>query len=675
MICQRNTIVVGFLIIIISVVALVFSDGIDAAAQTKSPRSVSENRKKSHASDAETIVYATFRPANWDVFYFASRGSQPKRLTDDPGLDYDAVLSPDGRWVVFCSERRGNPDLYVLDLQHEGPPRLLIDSDSMEDQVTFSPDGKSLAFVSDRDGTADIFVIPFTPEKTQRGGKAVNLTRHDGGELRPAFSPDGKKIAFSTDWDAAPTGPPAERSRQGEIYTMDANGKNVTRLTRAPGWDGSPKWSPDGKTIYFYAKRDEKIFRIWAMDADGTNARAISPTGMTALSPTITADGRIAFATRIGKADSTDWKIVSVALDGSDQRFESDKSNNYWIPDINARSGAMVCHGPGPFKKDAIPREAAENLLSEGPLLVASSPEYPRLPNRMLALYPIRKFGVSVDPTGQKLALTDSFYSSQYLAVTDLDGGKEQIIHDRKDRKVVPPIYVPTWSKDGEWIAFMAGLPFGGPKEENDVWKIRPDGSGAVNLTPNTPGSDGFADFSGDGRSIVFRSGRTGNFDVYLMNSDGTNVRNLTNHPAYDSFPAFSPFNDQIAFSSNRDGVPEEKTGVKSFEIYTLDLNPDGSPGKLQRLSNNPGQDSHPRYSPDGKWLVFSSERGGINDEEPLVQELFFMPQTYGELYAIRLSDLKTVRLTHNKWEDGMPTWGASRQDLKSAGPTSSASN
>ena len=675
MICQRNTIVVGFLITVISVVALVLSDGIDAVAQTKSPRPVSENRKKSHASNAETIVYATFRPGNWDVFYFASRGSQPKRLTDDPGLDYDAVLSPDGRWVVFCSERRGNPDLYVLDLQHEGPPKLLIDSDSMEDQVTFSPDGKSLAFVSDRDGTADIFVIPFTPEKTQRGSKAVNLTRHDGGELRPAFSPDGKKIAFSADWDAAPTGPPAERSRQSEIYTMDANGKNVTRLTRAPGWDGSPKWSPDGKTIYFYAKRDEKIFRIWAMDADGANARAISPAGMTALSPTMTADGRIAFAARIGKADSTDWKIVSVALDGSDQRFESDKSNNYWIPDINARSGAMVCHGPGPFMKDAIPREAAENLLAEGPLLVASSPEYPRVPNRILALYPIRKFGVSVDPTGQKLALTDSFYSSQYLAVTDLDGGKEQIIHDRKDRKVVPPIYVPTWSKDGAWIAFMSGLPFGGPKEENDVWKIRPDGSGAVNLTPNTPGSDGFADFSGDGRSIVFRSGRTGNFDVYLMNSDGTNVRNLTNHPAYDSFPAFSPFNDQIAFSSNRDGVPEGKTGVKSFEIYTLDLNPDGSPGKLQRLTNNPGQDSHPRYSPDGKWLVFSSESGGINDEEPLIQELFFMPQTYGELYAIRLSDLKTVRLTHNKWEDGMPTWGASQKDMKSAGPTSSARN
>lgn len=647
MIRKHGAFVFALLITIVSAVSWMLLDGLNTTAHTRN-----------HKAPPETVVYSTFRPSNWDVFYFAGAGSQPKRLTDDPGLDYDAVLSPDGRWVVFCSERRGNPDLYVLDLQHEGPPRLLIESDYFEDQPAFSPDGKTLAFVSDRNGNADIFKIPFTPEKTVPLSKATRLTDHEGGEFRPSFSPDGKKIAFSTDWDVAPTGPPAERSRQGEIYTMDADGKNLKRLTNSPGWDGSPKWSPDGRTIYFYAKRDGK-FRIWAMDQDGANQRAISSKDLTsALSPAVTPDGRIAFAVKIGAADSTDWKIVSVAPDGSDQRFESDKSNSYWIPDFNAKTGAMVCHGPGPIKKDDTPREAAESLLSEGPLLTANAPELVNLPDRTVALYPERKFGVTVDPTGQKLALTDSFYSSHYLAVTNLDGSQEQIIFERKDRKVVPPVYVPSWSKDGAWIAWMSGLPFSGPKEENDVWKMRPDGSGNINLTPNTPGSDGFADFSGDGKSIVFRSGRTGNFDIYLMNADGTNVRNLTNNPAYDSFPAFSPLNNQIVFASNRDGVPDAKSGMKTFELYSLDLNADGSPGELRRLTNSHGQNSHPRYSPDGKWIVFASEQGGINDEEPLIQELGFMPQMYGEIYAMRLSDLKTFRLTHNKWEDGMPSWG-----------------
>ena len=53
---------------------------------------------------------------------FASAGAAPRRLTDHPGLDYDAALSPDGRWVVFTSERRGNPDLYALDIEGGGEP-------------------------------------------------------------------------------------------------------------------------------------------------------------------------------------------------------------------------------------------------------------------------------------------------------------------------------------------------------------------------------------------------------------------------------------------------------------------------------------------------------------------------------------------------------------------------
>jgi hypothetical protein len=98
---------------------------------------------------------------------------------------------------------------------------------------------------------------------------------------------------------------------------------------------------------------------------------------------------------------------------------------------------------------------------------------------------------------------------------------------------------------------------------------------------------------------------------------------------------------------------------MKTFDIFTLKVNADGSPGELRRITTSPGQDSHPRYSPDGLWLVFSSEAGGINDEEPLLQELFFSPQSYGEIYAVRLKDLKTVRPTHNKWEDGTPSWGS----------------
>src|SRR5215510_8351561 len=143
----------------------------------------------------ERLVWQALKPTNWDVYYFSGPKAEPRRLTDDPGPDYDAVFSPDGRWAVFTSERRGNPDLYAIDLQAGGTPRLLIDSPAMEDQAAISPDGASIAFMSSHGGNADIYILPFDPSSTQSIDKATNLTRHSGGDFRPAFSPDGKQIA------------------------------------------------------------------------------------------------------------------------------------------------------------------------------------------------------------------------------------------------------------------------------------------------------------------------------------------------------------------------------------------------------------------------------------------------------------------------------------------------
>src|SRR5688572_17283459 len=108
-------------------------------------RSAPASESAATQAAAERIVYSSLRPGNWDVFYFASAGAAPRRLTDHAGLDYDAALSPDGRWVVFTSERRGNPDLYALALEGNAQPRLLVDSPAMEDQVAFSPDGTTMA--------------------------------------------------------------------------------------------------------------------------------------------------------------------------------------------------------------------------------------------------------------------------------------------------------------------------------------------------------------------------------------------------------------------------------------------------------------------------------------------------------------------------------------------------
>lgn len=565
----------------------------------------------------ERIVYTALRPINMDLYLFDSPGAEPRRLTDHPALDYNPVFSPDGRWIVFYSERRGNPDLYALDLQNPDLPILLAESEAMEDALAFSPDGKWLAFVSTRDGNADIFVMPFQPNSPKAWVQAVNLSRHPGGDFNPAFSPDGKQIAFSSDRDGY---------RSSSIYLMRADGSDVRRLTESSGWNGSPAWSQDGQWIYFYFKRDggQGIYRV---KADGSDQKRVFSGH--ALSPAVSPNGRLAFA---GQQNGR-WLIFSVAEDGSDRRYESDWQHDYWAPAFDPKSGRMVCHGAGDTGKGPMLQAPVP-----GPFLIDNQVQV-QLPDRLLELWAIRGSFASLDRTGTQLVFSEHF---KRLVISRLDGSGQHVVFD-------PPresVWRPHWSKDGQWVAFALGPTFAKPSAKVDIWKIRPDGSQAINLTTGSTANNGFPYFSPDGRQIFFRSGRDGNHEIYLMNSDGTNVRRLTNNEATDTMPAFSPDGKQIAFVSNRDG---------DHEIYTLNIEKDGKPGELRRITNSPGFDTHPAYSPDGKWLVFTSQRGRLNDEEPLLT--VFNPQPYGEVYAVRLADKMVVRLTHNKWEDGTPTW------------------
>jgi TolB protein len=668
---KEGTVNIRIAVVSVALIALATGSGCRNASIPPSSQS---------SGGRERLVWQALKPTNWDVYYFSGSQAAPKRLTDDPGPDYDAVLSRDGRWVVFTSERRGNPDLYVLELEKGGEPRLLIDSPAMEDQAAISPDGMSIAFMSDRDGNADIYVLPFTPTATQSLDKAAKVTDHAGGDFRPAFSPDGTKIAFSSDRDTAVAGHPFfsfTRQREGDVYVADRDGTNLRRLTNAANWDGSPAWSADGKTIFFYSGRDHTVgppsspilgqeggFEIWAMDAGGANPRRITPKGTEALSPSVTADGRIAFATR----DSyKDWSLASVKADGSDMRRESDGKTNYWNPSASAGTAGLVCHGVGPTDVET---QAVEAILGPGPLL---SPDFPvefiagEIPGGALALYPMRHTtGLAPHPLRNEVIVTIEDEKGSRLVRANFDGAAQTDLFFEAGIGIVAAVDNRTrlfdikYSNDGNLVTFTKGVFFGALTDSADVWTMRPDASSRVNLTQASGAAakvnEGMSTFSPDGKRIVFRSSRNGNLNLYVMDADGKNVRQLTDGPWRDNFPVFSPAGDAIAFSSDRDGAKDAR-GNRTFDNYLLQLTPDGGPGALQRLTTDPGQDSHPYFSPDGKWLSYTSERAGINDEEPVVQEVVFAPQMYGEVFIHRLSDGKTVRITHNKWEEGTSFW------------------
>ena len=135
---------------------------------------------------------------------------------------------------------------------------------------------------------------------------------------------------------------------------------------------------------------------------------------------------------------------------------------------------------------------------------------------------------------------------------------------------------------------------------------------------------------------IAFMSKRDGNSEIYVMDINGDNQRNLTNNPNNDSSPSWSPDGKRIAFVSDRDRDAHFIPGLFTSEIYVMDA--DG--GNQQNLTNDPKDDRSPSWSPDGERIAFTSNRDGDD-------EIFLMDPDGGN----------QRRLTNNRHDDYSPTW------------------
>ena len=257
-------------------------------------------------------------------------------------------------------------------------------------------------------------------------------------------------------------------------------------------------------------------------------------------------------------------------------------------------------------------------------------------------MHGVRGFFPALTPDGDVLStILDVAESTVPLSRCALDGSKRKIVFE-SDAGISWGVSV---AAEAGWFVVAVGDLFASGEANVDLWKVMLDGSGATNLTADVPGNDALPYVSANGSCIVFRSGGDGGGKVFRMDAAGQGRSRLTQEDAIETMPALTPDGEWVVFSTNRG------RGNKLWIQRS-----DGSDGRFlepERLEV-PDTSMHARFSPDGAWVVFTSDRGGYNDEWPLTPR----PQPYGDMWAAPVAGGPAVRLTHNKWEDGPCDWG-----------------
>lgn len=219
------------------------------------------------------FVVTSMRTGNTDVFTVDPTTGDARNLTRHPAEDRYPMWSPDGRKIVFTSNRNGAHNLFVMGADGSSVRQLTRETAPAYCYFpTWPGKGGWIVFGLDRGGKG--MVARVAPNGS--GFEVIG----DGRD--PCVSPDGEKIAF--------TGGVGKGSC---VFVMDADGKNVRQLTTHENEIGAvgPTWSPDGTRI-LYCDQMGTTLELFVCDADGKNQKQLTYQGMFIFSPAWSPDGK-----------------------------------------------------------------------------------------------------------------------------------------------------------------------------------------------------------------------------------------------------------------------------------------------------------------------------------------------------------------------------------------------